>query len=149
MDGGHTKADASGWSVDTLHSHIQRMLNDRDAMWMELRKSDRELVVQRFEATTTAVSVALKENERRLQELNNLRQEVTQDRSELLKREVFEITVREWTIWRDALLKDISSWRSLTDQRLTTIETRSVTWTAALGIFFILVQIVMFWISRK
>jgi len=79
----------------------------------------------------------------------NLRSEVTRDRDQLLKREVFEITVNEWSHWRNVMTKETSAWRELISGRLTVIETRSITWTASLGVVFMILQVVMFFFYHK
>lgn len=89
----------------------------------------------RLDATDRALELARRELERRLGELNQLRAEVTSDRSQFVQRAIY-----------DHHLSTTNEWRESVSQRLTAIETRSITWTAAIALFFLLVQIALhFW----
>lgn len=88
-----------------------------------------------LEATERALLLATRELERRLGELNQLRAEVTSDRSQFVQRSIYEHH-----------LATTSEWREEVSQRLTVMETRSITWTAAIALFFLIVQVAMhFW----
>ena len=153
---GETREKVSGWTTDTLKAYVEQVLAERDRRYDERFQSAQKAVViaetnltdlmnERFRSAAEAVTLAQVENERRLVGLNELRREVTNDRDQLLTRAVFDVTIKEWSMWREGLIKDIA----LLQTRLTVIETRSITWTAALGIFFAAVQIVLFWITHK
>jgi hypothetical protein len=89
----------------------------------------------RFQLMDKALQLQQTELERRLEGLNQLRLEVTKDR------EQFQNKLLSDTKW-----KDIDVWRQDMSNRVTIIETRSVVWTAALGIFFTLLQIgILLW----
>jgi hypothetical protein len=90
----------------------------------------KEYIEARFIAQKIAQGAYERDIERRLAELNQLRKEVVEDRGRLVTREMYDQTVREWQLWRDT-----------TNTSITVIETRSVTWTSILGIFFTVVQI--------
>lgn len=98
----------------------------------------KEYIEARFVSLEIAQQASEKDLERRLGELNQLRKEVIEDRGRLVTRESYDQTVREWGMWRDTV-----------NTRLTTIETRSITWTAAIGIFFVVVQVVMYFLLHR
>lgn len=95
-------------------------------------------VALQFRSLRDALKVTEKNDERKFLELNGLRQEVITDRNQFLK-------VDTYTDKHDALKALLSA----LNVRVTVIETRSVVWTAALGIFFIIVQVALhFWTFR-
>ena len=98
----------------------------------------KEYIDVKFEALNHSILAAKIEMDRRMNDANNLRGEVLEDRSQYLKLDRFESILGEW-----------SNWRSRFDNRLTIIETRSVTWTGALGVFFVLIQVIIYWLSHK
>jgi len=85
-----------------------------------------------------AVEVAKVDVARRLSELNQLRSEVTSDRSQFLQINLYEAHVKETNVWRESV-----------SDRLTRIETRSMTWTAAIGLFFLVVNLALAYYYRK
>jgi hypothetical protein len=91
-----------------------------------------EKVGVRLTAMDAALVVRAQELERRLEDLNRLRYEVTQDRSMFVRDDVY----REKTVGYDI-------WCRQVDNRLTTIETRAITWTTAIGTVFMILQIVL------
>jgi hypothetical protein len=74
---------------------------------------------------------------RRLEGLNQLRNEVITDRGAFMQREICNQSHREITAWREVVTK-----------KLTVLETRSITWTAAVGIFFLILTLVMRWFGK-
>lgn len=91
-----------------------------------------------LEATERALLLATREMERRLGELNQLRSEVTSDRSQFVQRAIYEhhlITTNEW--------------RESISQRVSVTETRIITWTSAIGLFFLIVNVAIALILRK
>ncbi len=98
----------------------------------------KEFIEARLNAMEKAVIIATTDMERRLDELNQLRKDVITDRSQFLSLEVFNATLKEWSMWRET-----------TVNRITIMETRAVTWTAALGIFFIVLQLFLYWFIHK
>jgi septal ring factor EnvC (AmiA/AmiB activator) len=70
---GETERDISGWTVDTLKEHIE----------------------SRLQSMEQAIQVATREMDRRLGELNQLRKEVTDDRSELVQKQAYEPAQKE------------------------------------------------------
>ena len=73
--------------------------------------------------------------ERRLESLNELRTAVERDRAQFVKQEVYDTKTAYYDNWCRGV-----------DNKLTTLETRSLTWTAAIGVAFTLLQIAIhFW----
>ena len=70
---GETEQSVSGWTVDTLKEHIET----------------------RLASMAQAITVARTEMDRRLGELNQLRKEVTDDRSELVQKQAYEPALKE------------------------------------------------------
>ncbi len=90
----------------------------------------REYFEVKLNAMDHAVLLARTEMDRRLAELNELRKQVIDDRGQFVLNAAYDITEKERSTWRDAV-----------NTRLTSIETRSVTWTSALGMFFLILQL--------
>ncbi len=109
----------------------------------------RDYVEMRFLALEKATESDRIELERRLADLNKLRDDVVKDRIAFVSKDIYTGAETARTVWRDtydAELKAISD-------RILVIETRSVTWTAAMGIFFTGLQVaiggLIYWLSHK
>ena len=98
----------------TLREYIERILDEREKHGM------------------LALELASREIERRLEALNELRSEVIKDRIMLVRVDTY-----------DSKMKDLDAWRKRVDTAITKIDTRSTTWTAALAIAFIIVQLIL------
>ena len=59
---GETEKDISGWTTDTLHSHLLSLMNERDRRYE-----------QRFASAEQAVHVALAQTETRFENVNEWR----------------------------------------------------------------------------
>jgi hypothetical protein len=90
----------------------------------------------RFDALDKALHLAQEDRVIKDQHLNNLRQEVTTDRQMLV--------MKEQCI---GIHKDLGKWMDGINTKITTLETRSITWTAAVGIFFLILNLVAKWIT--
>jgi len=88
----------------------------------------------RLNAMDRALAHADKELERRLGELNQLRHEVTMDRNQLLQHAVFDQSQKEQTVWRETSVARITE----AETRITKVETRAITWSIAIGVFWAL-----------
>lgn len=74
VGGGQTREDVSGWTVDTLHSHILSLLQERDRRWEEVLAergrylervfSERD---QRYTARFAASQTAVDKSEREME----------------------------------------------------------------------------------
>ena len=104
----------------------------------ELQKAREEVLIARFDAIILAEKIRHEELDRRLELLNKLREEVLKDRSEFVLKTVYDIQGTDSFKWREGVTV-----------RLTTLETRSMTWTAAVGIIFLIVNILMIYFGRK
>ncbi len=109
----------------------------------------RDYVEMRFKALEKATESDRIELERRLNDLNKLREEVVKDRIAFVSKDIYTGAETARTVWRDtydAELKAISD-------RILIIETRSVTWTASIGIFFTGLQAILgaviYWMVHK
>jgi hypothetical protein len=86
----------------------------------------------RLNGMDTALKLKSDEMDRRLVVLNELRSEVLKDREQFLRQEVYNAKIQNY----DFSISNIT-------RRITIIETRAVTWTAAIGVFFVLLQIAL------
>ncbi len=98
---------------------------------------ERELAV-RLSAMEAALALARDDVARRLADLNQLRREVIEDRDQFVPKNQFEPMMRERDSWRDGI-----------SDRVTKIETKGNTWTVAIGVFFVIVQIAMMILFRN
>ena len=97
------------------------------------------------EATESAILLAREEVARRLGELNQLRSEVVSDREQFVSKLQFEPMMQERDAWRS----DITEKLVAINDRITRIETRGSTWTLAIGLFFVVLQIALMFLLRK
>ena len=97
----------------------------------------KDYINTRFDSLDKAISLYREEMNRRLEALNELRSEVILDREAFQKKELCQIQHRELVQWRESVNK-----------KLTVLETRSITWTAAVGLFFLVISLVMRWIGK-
>lgn len=72
---GETDDRVSGWTVDTLRSHFERVLAERDLRYQSQRADDKE-----------AVKTALAANDRRLDGMNEFRKSLSDLESTLMPR---------------------------------------------------------------
>jgi len=91
----------------------------------------------RFDSLDRALNLARDDAKVKYDHLNALRQEVTTDRGTLVAKEQ---CLR--------IHKDMATWMDTVNRKLTILETRSITWTAAVGIFFVIVTFVMRWYGK-
>ncbi len=109
----------------------------------------RDYVEMRFKALEKATESDRIELERRLSDLNKLRDDVVKDRVAFITKDTYMGTETARALWRDTYEAEL---KSISD-RILVIETRSVTWTAALGLFFTGLQAtiggLLYWILHK
>ena len=89
----------------------------------------------RILALEKEITLRFNDLERRLLGLNDLRSEVTRDRERFLLKETYEGKTEFYDRWITSV-----------ERRLTVIETRSITWTAAIAVFFLIAQVALNWI---
>jgi hypothetical protein len=103
-----------------------------------------QLIDHRFDAMDRAVIERTKELERRLEGLNELRQQVVRDRDQFVKRETYEMRVGYY----DKYIEDTRIGHQQLINRVTVIETRSVVWTSVIGVVFTILQILLHFYPR-
>ena len=101
-------------------------------MEVSLREYIEALLCQHEKRNDIERGMLRQELERRLYALNNLREAVEKDRGEFLRHDVYDVKIALY-----------GRWINLTNQAIARIETRSITWTAAVGVLFTLVQIAL------
>lgn len=99
--------------------------------------AQKEIFDTKMDATQKALLLREKQIDQEMEHLNRLRIEVMADRGQYQT-----IAVSE------SKEKDASHWRESISTRLTTIETRSITWTAAISLFFVVLTIALRFIIR-
>jgi len=92
-----------------------------------------------------ALTLAREDMERRALGWNELRSELKDFRDYAASKERLDELIKEWIRWRENHLEETGLWRSDITKRLTVIETRAITWTAAIGIIIVIINIVMRW----
>ena len=108
----------------------ERHNNAEKQMILELKN-----INTRLNAMDYAITLRTAELERRLEGLNQLRQDVVKDREILVRRDYYDLN-------HGALRNSLHS----AIERITVLETRSVVWTLAIGVFFVVCQIALhFW----
>jgi len=111
-----------------LREHIDRIMAEKDKYY--------ELC---FRQAQEALILSKRELDRRLEELNELRKSVEKDRSQFVKADTFTMKAEA----SDLLIAGI-------DKRIVVIETRAITWTAALGTFFLVMQVALWiWFQKR
>jgi hypothetical protein len=98
---------------------------------MLIKQKDKQRKIE-AKALALALKVQSTETERRLEGLNQLREDVVKDRSLFIRQEVYYAHIEA-----DKKMDDD------TKRRLTIVETRSITWTAAIAMFLIIVEILL------
>jgi hypothetical protein len=91
----------------------------------------------RFDSLDKALNLAREDARVKYEHLNALRSEVTTDRGLLVKIDMCK-----------QQHNDLGRWKEIIDKKLTILETRSITWTAAVGIFFVMITLVMRWFGK-
>jgi hypothetical protein len=118
------------------------MTDDHVSFEEKMCISRNETVKSRLDGMDVALGVRAQEIERRLEGLNQLRNEVVKDRDLFIRKDVFY----QHQDAQNKQYEEIEKRLSLHDTRITIIETRAVVWTAAIAMFFTIVQVLMrFW----
>ena len=113
-----------------------------DRLCEQKHRDYESLVNHRFDAMDRALIERTKELERRLEGLNELRQQGVRDRDQFVKREAYDMRVNFY----DKYIEDTRTTHQSLVNRVTIMETRSVVWTSVLGVAFTVLQIILhFW----
>jgi len=118
---------------ELIHGYIN--LKEHFNMILEERQKRMD---DRFEAQKDALTKSNEELERRLEVLNELRSAVEKDRSQFVKAETYELKTK----WYD-------EWVRTVDEKLTSQSSRYATWLVALGVFFSIIQIVIYFLAKR
>lgn len=95
-----------------------------------------------IEEAQKALILAKNANDFRLEELNNLRRSVENDRLLLVRQETYEAKIKEY----DFMFKGLNIQNATLTTAIARLETRSTVWMTAIGVFFMVVQIaIRFW----
>ena len=95
-----------------------------------------------IEEAQKALILAKNANDFRLEELNNLRRSVENDRLLLVRQETYEAKIKEY----DFMFKGLNIQNTTLTTAIARLETRSTVWMTAIGVFFMVVQIaIRFW----
>lgn len=70
---GETETNVSGWTVDTLHTHLARLLEERDRRYQERFEASERAVSAAFDATKETAREIKSSSETRFSLLNELR----------------------------------------------------------------------------
>lgn len=123
-----------GWTVETLKTHF-------DTIVAELDKRHE----QRMVTAALAADKAEHNAEKWRQNANEWRGAMTDRDAKYLTKSEFQGILKEWNLWRESFMKEFGYVKN----RLTIIETKAITWCAAITVFFTIVQLAMLWILRK
>jgi len=91
----------------------------------------------RLDGMDKALDLKSKDLENRLHTLNELRAEVIRDRMMFLTKETYDIKIAGYDVWCAGI-----------DKKVVAIETKILTWTAALGVFFVMVQLFLHYFTN-
>ena len=103
-----------------------------------------KIINHRFEAMDDAVAARARELERRLEGLNELREQVISDRDEFLRKETYDLRVQYY----DKYIDDTRLSHQELVNRVTVIETRSIVWTSVIGVAFTILQVLLHFFPR-
>jgi hypothetical protein len=153
--------------ADVLHSAVFHEYKERIEAHFRATDarilSDRQAWEREFKSLSDALRLQAAEYERRLTVLNHAHEDAIRAQAMTVPREMFngflkdhEAWKQEYNKWRDIVnsglmnisnlstrISDYESFKLTTSTALQSIATRSLTWTAAIGIFFLMVGIAM------
>ena len=78
-----------------------------------------------------------------ISKVNDLRQELVKDRNLFLLREVHERFEKEFTTWKEGIVKSITEGIGGVVTRITATETRSLTWISVIGFLCVLATVLI------
>lgn len=105
---GETKDKISGWTVDTLHAHVQTIINERDRLVMALLSERDERYKQRFDSQTEAVHLTAEVAKEAKAAANEWRSAMKDREVMFLPRSEFASIIKEWSDWRVRVTQDIN-----------------------------------------
>ena len=105
----------------------------------KLCEARRDVIQSRLDGMDKALAIKTAEMDRRLEELNKLRQEVVQDRGLYMTKEMYGSA-------HSSLSNAVEDTRNRINNigvRVSVVETRIVVWSAAIGMVFAILQVVL------
>ena len=133
---GETQKEISGIYVN-LKDHFDELVAEREKRYSLMLSDSQKALELAKQETLAALNLAKIENDRRLEELNNLRKSVESDRLFLVRTDTYDAKLKEY----DFMFKGLGQSVNILTGSLTKIETSYKTWIAAIGVFFVLVQV--------
>ena len=91
----------------------------------------------RFESLDKALSLAAKTADEKYDHLNKLKEEVARDKEKFQTKEFYS---------RDH--QAFIEWKHIVNDFMTKMNTRIVTWTTAIGLFYIILTLILRWIGK-
>ena len=114
----------------SLQHYIEKLIEERT--------KQNEL---QFKDMDKALHLASQEMERRLEGLNEMRSSYEKDRSEFVKVESFRLQMSGI----ERAINDFEKTLNKIDNRITAVESKSRTWSAAIIMFLVILQIIIKW----
>lgn len=127
-------------SIEATCKKIEQLEKLNEEKFKSVEKNisnNKELADVKFKSIKDKMADSSAVLEERLEGLNKLREDVTTDRNQFLRKEPY-----------DAKTTTYDNWIITVEKRFSTSESRAATWTAAIGLFFLLVQIAMYWLKK-
>lgn len=119
---GETEANVSAWTIDSLHSHLKELMNERDRRYE-----------QRFAAQEKAVATANQANEKRLDSVNEFRAQMADLQATFMPRVEAEQRIGQVDQKIDASVKVRSDQVSTINSRLDLMAGKSTGSNAFVG----------------
>ena len=86
---GETEKEVSGWTVDTLHSHVVRLLQESDKRYEQRFQAQEKSVKDALASADRAVNKAETASEKRLDSVNEFRKTLSDQTGTFLTRAEF------------------------------------------------------------
>lgn len=141
---GENKKFESGWTIDSLKAHYDSLLTEIDLRYQQRFEAQQKATTDALNSAALAVAKAEENADKWRVNANEWRGSMMDREVKFLPRDEFKGILTEWGSWRTASETTAANTRN----RLTVIETRSITWTSALAVLFTVVQLVMIWVLR-
>ncbi len=113
-----------------------------------LREYFEKIIELQHAANERALDLNTSNINRRLDALNELRASVEKDRSEFVKQDVFDLSVKEVKSRLDSTKEDLDIRLRGIETRQSSAESRSITWISAIGLFLLIMEIVLKFLIR-
>jgi len=91
--GGETEKEISGWTVDTLHIHLDQQFRDLRLQLDDKFKANRAQLDERFSSQQAMVKTALDSNEKRFESINEFRAQLGDQQRTFVTRSESDIRI--------------------------------------------------------